>query len=381
MSDVISRSGRVAFVVVTAGYLAVTVAESILAPLFPAVTGELGLDLGMAGLAFGLLTGSIAVGNLIGGWLLSRAGVKPALEISLLMATAGSALAALAADGSSFVVAQTLIGAGTGVFFAPGIDVIGRAAKPYRRGLAMGMFGVAFSAGLAIAALLAALGARTGWRMAFWVAALACAAGALVVAFAPLPGRASRASGEMPHLGRALAVPVTVGAIGTISQYGTVGFMAIFAVTAWDMSPAAAALVIAAGRVLSVPGKLIVGMGADRWGSLPTLTVLAVCLGVTGALWTVVPGLLVAVPAAVVYAAAVSGLFPIANLLAVDGFGDRGAMLGVFRSAHIGVGAVGAWVIGAVSARAGLGPTLMISAALPILLLMIVRSPARGALT
>lgn len=371
----LDRAARVALAVVIAGYLAVTVAESILAPLFPSVTEELGIDLGMVGVAFGALTGSIAVGNLAGGWTLARFGPKPALLASLALAAVGAAVAALAADARAFVLAQTAIGAGTGIFFAPGIHLIGRVTPANRRGMAMGIFGVAFSGGLAIAALLAAVGATTGWRVAFWVAAATCAAGAVMAVLAPLPEHVpSSQSGR--RLEPALVVPVTVGSVGTVSQYGTVGFMAIFAVSAWGLTPAAAALMIAVSRVLSVAGKLVVGYSSDRWGAARTLTTLAICLGATGIVWTVLPGPAVAIPAAVVYAAAVSGLFPISNLLAYRDFGDRGGMLGIYRSAHIGVGALGAWLIGAAATDVGLGTTLKVSAALPIVLVLLARKVA-----
>lgn len=368
----VELSDRVALAVVISGYLAVTVAESILAPMFPSVTDELGIDLGTVGVAFGSLTGSIAVGNLVGGWTLARLGPKPALLASLLLAAIGSAASALATDGRAFVIAQTALGAGTGIFFAPGIHLIGRVTPTDRRGLAMGVFGVAFSLGLAVAAVLAALGAKTGWRVAFWTAAVTCLAGALMAAIASLPGHIPSApSGR--RLGPALLIPVTVGSVGTVSQYGTVGFLALFAVSAWGMSAAAAALMIAVSRVISVPGKLVVGYGSDRWGASRTLTALAICLAATGILWTVVPGQAVAIPAAVIYAAAVSGLFPIANLLAYRDFGDQGAMLGVYRSAHIGLGALGAWVIGVAATDVGLGTTLRVSAAVPLLLVFVAR--------
>src|SRR5690606_22079080 len=115
-----------AFSMVTAAYLAVTVSESILAPLFPIVAGQLGLDVGLAGVAFGLLTGAIAVGNLLGGYLLARLGSRPAILASLATAWAGCLVAATASGRAGFLVAQVLIGLGAGLFFAPGISAVGR---------------------------------------------------------------------------------------------------------------------------------------------------------------------------------------------------------------------------------------------------------------
>lgn len=375
------RASLVVVATVVAGCLAVTVAESILAPLFPSVTTELGLELEGVGAAFGLLTGSIAVGNLFGGWLLSRFGARLGLNASLILTACGAALAALSRSGATFLLAQAVIGAGTGIFFAPGINLIGRATPPRRRGLAMGVFGVAFSAGLAVAALLAALGAETGWRMPFWVAAGSCVVGALLVSVASLPRALATEMYESSsghRFDRALMAPIAVASVGTVTQYGTVGFMALFAVATWELTPAGAALVVAAGRILAVPGKVFVGAASDRWGNRVTLSTLAICLGLTGLVWTVVPGVTIAIPAAVVFAAAVSGIFPIANVLALNDFGWRGGMLGIYRSTHIAVGAVGAWAIGAAAARIGLGTTLRVTAILPLILVLVAMRPALG---
>jgi hypothetical protein len=64
------------FATATTGYLAVTTAESPLAPVVPVVRAELGIDLGTAGLARALLSLAIATGNLAGGLLLARRGAR-----------------------------------------------------------------------------------------------------------------------------------------------------------------------------------------------------------------------------------------------------------------------------------------------------------------
>ena len=65
---------RVGFAAVTGGYLATTTAEWILPPLFPLLAVELGLGTGDAGLMFAVLSGSVAVGGLVGGYALVRFG-------------------------------------------------------------------------------------------------------------------------------------------------------------------------------------------------------------------------------------------------------------------------------------------------------------------
>lgn len=372
------RPAWAAFAMVTVAYLAVTVGESILPPLFPVVADELGLDLRLAGFAFGLLTGMVAVGNFAGGYVLARAGARAGIAASLVVTGVGTTLAAVAGGRDAFLWAQALIGLGSGIFFAPGVDAAGVLAGPRRRGLAMGIFGVAFSGGLAVAALLAAAGASASWRIAFWVATAACAAAFVAMLWAALPPRRREpVGGTRKRLREALGVAVVVGGVGAVSQYGTVSFLPAFAVAAWRFSPAAAAVLLAVGRILSVPAKLLAGAAADRWGSHVTVWGLSTTLVATGLLWTVAPPGLVATAAAAVFAATVSALFPIANLLAIEGFGGRGPLLGTYRSVQIGVGALGAYVIGLASDAAGLRPTLAVAVLLPGGLLLLRRTAAR----
>jgi predicted MFS family arabinose efflux permease len=268
-------------------------------------------------------------------------------------------------------VSQVLIGLGAGLFFAPGIQAASRLAGSSRRGLAMGIFGAAFSTGLAVAAFVAAAGAGRSWRIAFWVAGIACVVGLVPLAIARLPRVETVAHSR--GWSKALGLPVLVGAIGSISQYGTVGFLALYAVSAWGISASGAAVLIAVARVLSVPGKLVVGGAADRFGSAVTLRVVALVLVITGVVWTLLPRSPMVLVSAVLFGAAVSSLFPIANLLAVEQFGGSGDLLGRYRSVQIAIGAAGTSLIGVMAEAVGLRTTLMVSALVPAALLIVRR--------
>ena len=66
-------------------------------------------------------------------------------------------VAAALADGfGSIIAAQILLGAGAGLFFPAGLQAVAIFAGPTRRGFAMGIYGVAFSGGLTVAALFGA---------------------------------------------------------------------------------------------------------------------------------------------------------------------------------------------------------------------------------
>jgi MFS family permease len=164
--------------------------------------------------------------------------------------------------------------------------------------------------------------------------------------------------------------------VAAASQYGTVAFLPAFAVSAWGLAPATAALLLGAARVLSVPAKLISGGSADQAGALRVARRLGLSLAVLGVWWTVVPNPAAAAWASVLFAAFVSGLGPLANLLAFEGFGRRGALVGVFRSAQVGLAAATSAAIGGLSSGVGLRPALALASALPAVLLVVRRAPA-----
>jgi MFS family permease len=375
------RGGQVlGFATATMGYLAVTTAESLLAPVVPVVRGELGIDLGTAGLALALLSLAIATGNLAGGLLLARRGARQGAVAGLAIATAGALATAAGHGRTEFLLAQVLIGLGSGVFFASGLYAVGALAGS-RLGFAMGLYGVAFSGGLAAAAVLAAAADAWGWRPSYGVVAALAAAAGLGCALAPLP--TAPAGGGLPGawsaVRRLLRPPLLVGGVATASQYGTVAFLPTFAVLVWGLSPASAALALTAARLLSVPAKLVSGNATDQAGSLRIARRLGLVLCALGIWWTVAPGPHWALWAAVVFAALVSGLGPVANVLAFDSFAGEGMLLGAFRSAQIGIGAAASAAIGGASSLVGLRPTLLVAVLVPLLLVPAGARARRGA--
>lgn len=373
------RGRRLAFVAVNVGYLAATCADSLLAPVFPVVARDLGIELASAGFAFALLAISIAVGNVAGGFALTHVGPRVGAATGLLAATAGAMLAARAGSTASFLTAQAVMGAGSGVYFASGLSAAATLAGERRRGLAMGFFGIAFSGGLATAALLAALGSVHGWHVAFMGSAGISALAAVAVLVVAMPPRPPRVRESMSGWHRALGTPLAVGGTAAASQYGTISFLPTFAVASWGISPAAAALMLAAARILSVPSKLVAGHRSDRVGARVTAGEIGFVLAIAGAGWTLAPGLAVGVVPATLFAAGVSGLGPVANVLALESFGQRGTMLGLFRSMQIALGAAMSAAIGVCAKWFGLRPTLVVAAVLPLGLAILARRARRRA--
>jgi DHA1 family inner membrane transport protein len=361
------------FALTCGAYLAASVGESLLSPVFPTAADDLGLDLTLGGVAFGVLTATIAVANIVGGALLPRLGATRVIRLAVVLSAAGALVAATAKAFPQLALAQVLLGAGSGLYFPAGIQAVAALAGPRRKGFAMGMFGVAFSGGLTIAAVLAAVGATHGWRTAFVVSAVLSAIAALstlALRTPPVPPVAARA-----RVRDVLGMPTAVGTVGAVCQYGTVSFLTAFAVREWGLTLGAAAAVLAVGRVLSIAAKVLSGAAADRRGPRASARRIGAVLAVTGVGWVLLPGSWPAYALAAVFAGTVSSVFPVANVLALERFGGQGGALGLYRSVQIALGALATFLVGVLGDAVGLRPVLAVTVLVPLLLFRICREP------
>lgn len=356
-----------AFALVCFAYLGVTVGEQALSPVMPLASVDLGFGERRAGLAFGLLAAAIAVGNLIGGAVLARLGPRLLMSVGLACTAAGGVVSAVAPTFGVLVGGQVLLGLGAGLYFPAGLRAVPLVSGSGRRGFAMGIYGVAFSVGLMLAALLGTVGAFAGWRAAFWVSAGLGAAEAAATWFLALEAERGPVRFRIP-LAAVIGLPTFIGAVGAVCQYGAIPFITIYAVGEWGLTPARAAMVLAVGRAISILAKVAAGASMDRVGPIVSARRTGVLLAATGLAWVLLPGGLVAYAAAALFAGTVSSLFPVANLVAVDRFGSDGPALGAYRSAQIGIGAIAGALIGVVGAAVGLRVTLAVAVACPAVL-------------
>jgi predicted MFS family arabinose efflux permease len=368
------------FAAVTFGYLSVTVGEALLSPAFPLLARRLGLEIGTAGVAAGVLNVSIAVGAILGGFFLSRYGSQKGVLLGLSLSAGGGFLTAASGTLDVLLIGQAIGGFGSGMFFASGLSAIGVIGGTARRGLAIAVFSVAFTAGVALAPTLVALAGADHWRIPFAIAASFSVAAAVSISIwrirTTVP-TVDRMKAPRSHL-KLLRVPLVVGGVAAISQYGTVFFLPLFAVTAWGLSPASAALLLVVARILSLPVKLLAGNASDSGGALSVAKRYAAIATLLGIWWTFAPGPELASWAAVLYVPILSTLGPLSNVLAYDQFGDQGSMLGIVRAGQIGLGAATASAIGLGAAHFGLRPVLTTAVVLPAVVLLLSPDSARS---
>ena len=360
------------FALVCVAYLVATTGEQLLSPVYPTASKDLGLSVGQGGIVFGLLTGSIAVFNLVAGLLLRRISPGTLIRCAALVGVAGSVATATAHNFVHLIVGQVVLGSSAGLFFPAGLQAVALLAGPAKKGFAMGIYGVAFSGGLTLAAVLGAVGSSYNWRISFWVAAglgaVAVVGGAGEAKAKPVRGSHSRFS-----LRTVMALPTAVGTVLAVCQYGAIPFLTTFAVVEWGLSATRAATVLVIGRVISIVAKVVGGASADRVGAKTSARRTGVVLTLTGLAWILLPGSLVTYGLAALFAGMVSSLGPVANVLAVERFGGDGMALGAYRSVQIALGAAASALIGLAGDMFGLRPTLAVATLTPLALLWICR--------
>ncbi len=362
-----------AFALICLAYVVTTTGEQILSPVFPTAQDDLGLSVGQGGIAFGLLTVSIAIMNLGGGAALRRFRPITVIRWSCLIGASGAVVTAAAPGYAVLLVGQILLGAGAGLFFPAGLQSVGIAAGPSRRGFAMGLYGVAFSVGLTLAAVLGSVGASLGWRVPFWIAAVLFLVSAFATSFLHIPPPTSTGHRDRVSLRAVMSLPTAVGTVLAVCQYGAVPFLTTFAVDEWGISASSAATVLIVGRVLSIGAKVAGGASADRVGARTSARRTSVLLTAAGLAWVLLPGGWPTYALAAAFAAMVSSLGPVANTLAVEEFGQNGMALGMYRSVQIALGALASAIVGLVADHVGLRPTLAVAVLVPLVLLWVCR--------
>jgi len=360
------------FAVLCLAYLVTTTGEQMLSPLFPTVSDDLGLSVTQGGIAFAVLTGSIAVTNLVGGAGLRRFAPVILVRGACAAGLAGSVVTAVSNSYATLLVGQALLGVAAGLFFPAGLQGVSSAAGPAKRGFAMGIYGVAFSIGLTAAAALGALGAGVGWRTPFWIAAALFVAAGFTTLWADLGPRATAGGGAIPWR-QVLSLPTYVGIVLAVLQYGAIPFLTTYAVDEWGITAAAAATVLIVGRLISIVAKVLGGASADRIGAKASARRTSVLLAATGLAWVLLPGNVATYAIAAIFAGTVSSLGPVANILAVERFGQNGMALGMYRSIQIALGAAASALVGVAAGVVGLRPTLAVAALVPLALLWICR--------
>jgi predicted MFS family arabinose efflux permease len=324
---------RVVFWYLFAVYLLAGASETFISPLFPLIRQDIGLDVADQAALIAVLTLTIGLFNLVGGWIGVTYTDAVAVRVSAVLLAAGALTTGMASSLLMLYVGQILAGAGVGLFFGPGLAIIGR-INAQARGRAVASYGLAYSSGLGIAAFASNVGVN-GWRIVFFVTA-ALAVG-LAIAPPSLPSAVERAPIALrAEFKRYFANPryriaVFTGVVAGNTHYVVIGLTPEHFVSRNVMIGLIGGLV-GAGRVCSMGGKYLSGWGFDRFGGVRTAEALMIAIVVLGIAEVTLPGRLGLVPV-VPFVCLTAMLFPVSNAMVVDSLPDRASWgVGVYRS-------------------------------------------------
>ena len=322
-------------------YLILGGAETMMSPLFPLVEPDLGItesDLAaiLASVSAGIATFSI-LGGISSRWLSDRSMVRA----SAMALAAGMVLSAVAQTFWVLLVGQTLLGVAFGIYFPPGLAGV---ARLYRgsEGKAIAVWGQAYSLGLAAAAL--SVFAGENWRWVF----VGCAVPPLLaVAYVPRWVEADRGPAPEPWLAQLvqnarrqtyrLAGYASFG--GVSMHFVVIGFSPVF-FASQGVDLRLVGVLMAAGRFLSAPVKLVGGALYDRRGGPWTarlLTAGTAALGLPMLLLPAGAGVWLLVP----FVGMAVSVLPVANTMLVAALpAQSGWGIGTFRAGLLGSAAL-----------------------------------------
>ena len=315
--------------------------ETMISPLFPLVRQDLDLAERHQAAILAAVAAGIASFNVIGGatsrWLSNRSLVR-ATAVSL---AAGMVLSAVAQSFWVLLVGQTLLGVAFGIFFPPALASVAR-LYPDTPGKAIAVWGQAYSFGLAAAALSGFAGG--GWRWVF----LGCVVPAvLAIAYVPRWVEPDTDMGPIPLLTQLaeyarkqsyrLAGYASFG--GVSMHFVVIGFSPVFFVDR-GVDLRLVAVLLALGRALSAPVKIVGGALYDRRGGPWTARLMMLSTSALGLPLLVLPaeiGVWLLVP----FVGMAVSVLPVANAMLVAALPPQsGWGIGTFRAGLLGSAAL-----------------------------------------
>ncbi len=324
---------RLAFGYLFVVYLLAAASETFISPLFPLIRDDLDLAVSDQAALIAVLTVCIGVANVAGGWVGSRWSDRLAVRLAAGLLALGAATSGAAPGIALLFVGQALIGLGSGLFFGPGLALIGRMYVA-TRGRAIASYGLAYSVGLAAAAFSSNAGMEL-WRTVFFVTAILAATFALATPHL-LEAEAGTPGGFAAAAVGYLKTPMYQTAVMTGVAAGTTHYV-IIGLTPEHFVDRGAQLalvtgLVGAGRIASIAGKYLSGWSVDRIGGQRTAVILLLVGVGLGALVLLPPGRM-GLWAVAPFVCVTAMLFPVSNSIVVEALPARASWgAGLYRA-------------------------------------------------
>lgn len=354
------RSGYRVLALCVLAYFGTRVPQIVIGPVVPELRVAFGVSTGAVGAALSGMWIAYALAQVPSGVLSAWIGERRTVLGALGFAGAGSALLAVSPTYGFFAACTVALGAGVGLYYNAGTVLVVRELRGASRAIGIHRIG-GQAAGIVAPAAAVLVAAQVGWRPAL-----------LLGGFVAIPVFGLFAAGIRPQTGRPAAnpgrptfrlhSPVARPAIVGVTFLATLGEFA--GVASWSLLPAflvdfrgfsveQAGFLFSAYFVAVATVEPASGMAADRFGrrGLTALTFLA---GAGGYALLILGPPNTLVPAIVLAAVAMGWNAPVqASAISTLATADRHTGFGVFRTAYLLLGALGAVVVGSTADLAG----------------------------
>jgi predicted MFS family arabinose efflux permease len=304
------------------------------------------------------------------------------VRLSAVALAAGGVASGTAHSYSALLFGQMLIGCGSGLFWASGMATIGR-LYVRKRGRAVASYGLAYSAGLGVAAFAGDLGSAY-WRWAFFATAVLAAG--LVFVTPQLRDAEPERGGTWQSLRASLRQPLyrmslITALVAGMTNYILLGFAPLL-YTERGATLSLIATMIGVGRIVSSVGKYGAGWLMDRFGGPATGVCLMASIAALGLPFFLLPttwGAPVVIPLLTVSA----GLFTVSNILSVQALPSRSTFsLGAYRAFLVAFSALLSSLVAVLLHTIGLRTIMLGSLVIPafasLALVVAIRSRARS---
>jgi len=324
--------------------------------------------LGAGDVAVGIVVGAFAVTSVVcrplAGRQSDRRGRRIVLVAGSLAMALGGVLYLLSDSVATVILARLVVGAGEGSVYTAGATWAVDLAPEDRRGLALGLFGLAVWGGLSLGPVAGELlRSSSGYDAVFALTAALPALGALIAIRLPEPVD----RGTLPAPAKAPLFPPAARRPGAALALANVGYAALagFVVLALQSRGVdGGAAVFTAFAVAVFASRVVLSHVPDRAGPRPTATAAALLEATGLTVIAAAHSLGLALLGALIVGVGFSMLFPSLALMVVGDVGDdaRGSALGAFTAFFdIGVG-LGGPIAGATAALAGYSAVFYLSA-------------------
>jgi MFS family permease len=320
-------------------------------------------------IAVGIVVGSFAFTSVIcrpiAGRQADRRGRRAVLVAGSLALALGGLLYIFSSSVVTLVLARLMVGAGEGAVYTAGATWAVDLAPVRRRGLALGLFGLAVWGGLSLGPVMGELLRSAAGYDAVWILTAALPlAGAAIAMRLPETARPERSGQRLPLL----IFPRSARRPGVALALANIGYAALAGFVVLDLRAQGidgGATVFTAFAVSVFASRLIFSRVPDRAGARPTATAAGLIEALGLVVIAVAHSLPVALIGAVIVGSGFSMMFPSLALMVVGEVDDehRGSAMGTFTAFFdFGVG-LGGPMSGAMASLAGYPAVFFLAAA------------------